>query len=254
MSYGDEIMAAGQAAALAARVGRPVAIVGADGRPRRSEVWDGNPAIDPASPVTLVNGPRARPYLMSLSRDAGAVFTDWRARDEPGRLYLTADEMAYGSALRERLGPYVVVEPGLARNANPNKQWGRDRWQALARRVTSPRLVQLSEGHTPDLYWAEPVRPATFRLACAVLAHAAGAVLPEGGLHHAAAALGVPAVVIFGGHTSPETTGYPAHVNLYPDLPGSPCGQWRPCEHCRRAMAAITVDAVAAALERILER
>ena len=89
--------------------------------------------------------------------------------------------------------------------------------------------------------------------ACTALSGAAAAVLPEGGLHHAAAALGMPAVVIFGGMTSPANTGYDGHVNLFDPAGGeSPCGQRVACAHCRAAMAAIRPDVVAYHLQHIL--
>ena len=52
-----------------------------------------------------------------------------------------------------------------------------------------------------------------------MLSGARAAVLHEGGLHHAAAALGMPAVVLFGGMISPRNTGYDVHVNLAIDDP-----------------------------------
>jgi FkbM family methyltransferase len=52
-------------------------------------------------------------------------------------------------------------------------------------------------------------------MAAGVLSGASLLISPEGGLHHAAAALGVRAVVIFGGFISPATTGYALHTNLF---------------------------------------
>jgi ADP-heptose:LPS heptosyltransferase len=65
----------------------------------------------------------------------------------------------------------------------------------------------------------------------------------EGGLYHAAAALGIPAVAIFGGWVSPANQGYDGEdiVNLYEHMNGeSPCGQRVPCPHCRAALDRIT--------------
>ena len=78
-----------------------------------------------------------------------------------------------------------------------------------------------------------------------MLATARLAILPEGGLHHAAAALGVPSIVLFGGFISPRQTGYPHQVNVFTG--GTPCG-WRVrCGHCAAAMKKIEP-------ERILDR
>ena len=88
--------------------------------------------------------------------------------------------------------------------------------------------------------------------ACAILEHAALYIGNEGGLHHAPAALGVPAVVIFGGYITPWNTGYDGHINLYADHPLSPCGERLPCDHCRVCMASIKPAAVAEAALSLL--
>jgi hypothetical protein len=56
-------------------------------------------------------------------------------------------------------------------------------------------------------------------------------VCNEGGISHIAAALGTPAVVLFGGFTRPEWTGYDFHINLtvYEDC--SPCYNNSPCRN-----------------------
>jgi ADP-heptose:LPS heptosyltransferase len=69
---------------------------------------------------------------------------------------------------------------------------------------------------------------------------------PEGGMHHAAAALDVPAVVIFGGSPSVQATGYPDHTNFGGD---EPCGRWEPCEHCAQTLNAITPEALIQAVK-----
>ena len=149
---------------------------------------------------------------------------------------------------------WMPLEPRIKAGASPNKDWGWARWQALVRLRRDVDWVQLGPPGTRLLDGARLVATADFRTACALLSGARAAVLPEGGLHHAAAALRVPAVVIFGGMTSPANTGYETHVNLFETMGGaSPCGQRLPCDHCARAMAAITPEAVADHLERILD-
>jgi ADP-heptose:LPS heptosyltransferase len=71
----------------------------------------------------------------------------------------------------------------------------------------------------------------------AVLSRTKAAVLPEGGLHHAAAALGLKCIVIYGGFISPDQTGYDLHINLFTG--GTPCGSRKSCQHCKDAMAKI---------------
>jgi len=54
-------------------------------------------------------------------------------------------------------------------------------------------------------------------------------VCAEGGISHIAAALNVPAVVLFGGFSDPEWTGYPDHVNITSDIECKHCFNNLPC-------------------------
>jgi ADP-heptose:LPS heptosyltransferase len=98
-----------------------------------------------------------------------------------------------------------------------------------------------------------PYLETTFRQALAVLQGASLLVTTDGALHHAAAALGVPAVVIWGGFTSPKNLGYDSHTNLWTGA--HPCGIWKyECPHCRKALNAITPQQVIDAIGETLER
>ncbi len=280
MGLGDEIMVTGEAKRLqeADADRRPVAVFGQDGRRRWSSLWHGNPRILPPTNavgpkadgrcddyIKLVNGPRCRPYVdyAAMAQAFKAVFpdrpfttkvrdhrlpwryTDWRA--SAGELYCV-----------ERLSPrgYIVVEPNPKAKGSPNKDWGWAHWQALvhAAKWTRHPYVQLGPAGTRRLDGVGFIETPTFLDAARALSGAAALVATDGGLHHAAAALAVPAVVIFGGMTSPANLGYDEHVNLFEPMGGaSPCGQWVPCRHCREAMGRITVERVAEALSRFIE-
>ncbi len=267
VGWGDEIMAAGQARALQEKDPRKVAVTDASGRVRWHPAWQGNPRIatpceaDRGDVQRLTNGPGCRPYVDygRMRGDFAQVyprrpfttrvldarlpwrFTDWRA--EPGEIYVRR---------APRRGETVVVEPHLKGGASANKQWGWARWQDLVSRV-DVAWVQLGPPGTRLLDGVRHVSTATFLDACSVLSRARAAVLPEGGLHHAAAALGLRAVVIFGGRSSPVNLGYEGHVNLFDPANGeSPCGQSVACAHCARAMAGIAPATVAHHLESLL--
>ena len=72
----------------------------------------------------------------------------------------------------------------------------------------------------------------------------------DGGLHHAAAALGKKAVVVWGGLVGPNTLGYDTQTNLC--KASSFCGSITPCLHCRQALDAITPDMVVEAIRKNL--
>lgn len=249
MGIGDEIMAAGRAMKLSRRLGVPVRITNAQGQTRYHPVWEGNPYItlnDSAPPLVDCGGHRA--YIAYPFTADGHGYTLWRARDEPARLYLNEAELEFGDRVAGA-GDFVVIEPHIKAGANVNKRW--DRWQELVDMLPGVRFVQMGPPGTPMLRGVTPVVTPSFRAACGVLASARALVASEGGLHHAAAALGVRAVVIFGGSPSAKATGYDSHLNIGGD---DPCGRWKPCRHCAEKMAAITPEIVAKSLQSILER
>jgi hypothetical protein len=248
MGYGDEIMAAGQVRVLQHHSPARTAIVDRVGRPRWHALWQGNrliatpaeAAADPQLP-RLVNGPGCRPYIdYARSTEEHWAYTSWRCA--PGELQV---------ARREPQG-YVVVEPHVKRNASPNKQWGWARWQSLAESLRDLDLVQLGARGVPALAGVRRLETGSFLEACSLLGGARAAVLPEGGLHHAAAALDVPAVVIFGSMVSPENMGYDGHDNIYRPHGSGPCGARIPCPACAAVMASIGVGEVARRLRRLV--
>jgi ADP-heptose:LPS heptosyltransferase len=176
---------------------------------------------------------------------------DFRAT--PGEMFFSHQEQAEG---RRYGAGFVLIEPYVApwKASSVNKDWGRANYQAVAERL-------LQAGHTvlqlrypqggPALMGTKMVTSRSFRDALSIMQNAALYIGPEGGLHHGAAAVGVPGVVLFGGFIPPAVTGYTSHTNLTGNSTEA-CGSLRPCPHCRAAMAAISVDQVTeAALNRL---
>lgn len=255
MGWGDELMVTGQVREAQERDPRRVRIVYE--KPRWHEAWDGNPRIagkdekgDFQELVARVG--YCRPYI---ARKTDERWT-WKAWGPPrGELYLTAEERAFG----ERFPGRLVLEPNVKPGASPNKDWGWERWVELARLTRARGLpaTQIGRHDARRLPGVEFVETSGMRRAAALLERAWGAVLPEGGLHHVAAAVGTPRVIVlFGGYIAPAVTGYAGHVNLFTGGPEHPlgCGWRRSCRHCAAAMARITPAWVMAELERLLER
>ena len=207
-------------------------------------IFNGNPRIA----ATLANGeryvaipnvPGCRPYIAGYEPHRFIWNRDFKA--EPGELYLSKQETS--KALN---GSYILVEPTVKGDNQANKDWGWDRWQELVK----ARLPWVQAGPAGKrLLEGVPFVQTGFRDALGLLAGASLLVTTDGALHHAAAAMGVPAVVIWGGFTSPENLGYDAHINLWSGA--EPCGIWKhSCPHCREAMDSITVREV---LDKVTE-
>lgn len=253
MGIGDEIMVTGEVARLVSqsRTIRRVAVL----NPRRyglrwHDIWDGNPRI--AKPGesfqgTIFNAPSERPYIAGKSDNK---WTWKRYGPTKGEIYLREEDKAYGAGLSNA----VIIQPVIKASASPNKNWLVRYWRQLVSEHRGVRWVQVGDDATQALPGAEFLHTPNFRAACGALAGARAAVLQEGGLHHAAAALGVRAVVIFGGFISPSVTGYNTHRNLFFSSGGHPlgCGMRGLCDHCTQAMQSITPHDVMGQLEELL--
>lgn len=244
-------MAAGDARRAREAAGRdspPVGIVDRFGRRRSHPLWAYCPDVAPehyATRLLVRNGGKCRPY----QDFAGSTADRWRwqpYRPHPARILLPADLRArYAFA-----GGTVLIEPNVKPQRHRNKDWGWDRWQELVRLLPALPWLQIGPANARRLAGVRFAETPDFVAALAVMSHARAAALPEGGLHHAAAAFGVPAVVIFGGFVAPENTGYAMHRNLFTG--GTACGSRFDCAHCRQAMDAITPAEVARHLEEIV--
>jgi len=258
MGYGDQLMGTGLARGAKAR-GKRMAF--GDGRIRwdrqSEEIYRGNPNIAP--PGSERDGDLEWKRFFKGSRlynrdDKVRKRWAWNTafRPTPGELYFTPTEIQAGLRFGEG---FVLIEPHVEdwKGSAPNKDWGQARYQAVADRLTADgyRLLQFRYPKAgPLLHGVEAASTKSFRDACAVLANAAAYVGPEGGLHHAAAAVGVRGVVIFGGFIPPAVTGYDIHINLTGGAEA--CGRYTPCNHCRAALDAISVDEVHLAVRSLL--
>lgn len=238
MGLGDELMALGQARRLVERekLRGKVEIVDINGNRRSHYLWQQAAEVakvgEPAA-ARIVHSGGCRPYV-----DYERTTPDrWAWNDEhrpaPGKLYgITPDARARG---------LIVIEPEIKRSASVNKQWGA--WQSLV--DAEPSLPWAQVG-THSTQWLRRVRrlPArTFEDACRLLAASRCAILPEGGLHHAAAALGTRAVVLFGAYIPPEVTGYDFQVNVA--VSDAEATGWRTeNSRCRAAWETITARTV----------
>ena len=170
-----------------------------------------------------------------------------------GELYFDLNEKSAASEIALRLPwPYFVIEPHVADKPWVNKKgWAFERWQAVVDALPDVHFIQCSG--EPVLDKVHHVQTQTFRQACGVVACAGGFVGTDGGLHHAAAALDVPAVVLWGHYSSPEIFGYDAHINIRRST-GIGCGTtWHECGECQKSMHDIKVDEVVEAIKGLIE-
>ena len=157
--------------------------------------------------------------------------------------------MFLSDAEREFAEPYrgkVLIEPRT--KVVGNKDWFPDRWQALVDQTDIDYVQAGSPGIVP-LNGVRYVPTTTFRQAMAILAVSKAFVGTEGALHHAAAALDIPAVVLWSHFIHPDFTGYEGQRNIrHAD---GWCGSRLACQECRESMRRISVAEVAEHLREI---
>ncbi len=249
MGWGNEIMVSGEAVRLGCKPEMPLIVLGKNGRPRWNELWRGNPRIwqpgtvRPRRSETLRSHGNWRSHLVADDDETRWVFNPtWRA---------TVGELPVVE--RKASGRYIVIEPNLKAGHRINRDWGWARWQGLIDTMPGIDFVQLGPRGTATLDGARLIETTSFIVACSWLSGAWAAVLPEGGLHHAAAALGIPGVVLFGGSRRVKSTGYPGHINLDdPDPETQACGSRQPCDHCEDFWNRLTPDIVAEAVGAVM--
>ena len=247
MGLGDDLMVTGEARDKYLIVNRKIAVKLDGKRQRWSEVFENNPYM--ASPAEVKAGIKVH-WLDSNSGRRYRLKEDSNRRywtdigPTVGQLFFTEHEMTYALSEKKRLGDNIVfIEPNLKPLAPANKDWGWNKWCSLVDMLPGINWVQIAKPGYKTLPGVKNVvNPPSFRQAACLLRYADVCVLPEGGLHHACAAVGVRAVVLFGGYISPIQTGYYKHVNIFTG--GTPCGSKIPCAHCKASMEAIGIDLV----------
>ena len=162
--------------------------------------------------------------------------------------------------------PFAVIHPGAKW---PPKRWHTDRFAALAGRLQSLGLQSLVVGSAEECSLvqavAAPSGDSTFTMAgelslgalAVLLSHARLFIGNDSGLSHLAAAVGTPAVVLFG-PTEPARTGPlqpPSHSLCLP-IACRPCPLYYSRDRCLRGhnfcMDLIEVDAVFRAVRSVL--
>lgn len=259
MGYGDNLMATGMAKGAGAR-GKMIAF--GDGNKilwdqNSAAIFKGNPNIAPpgsesSSNIEWINFYKGNRIYNKHDHKQDRWLWNYSFRAQPGEVFFTDEELTFA----EKFGKdFVIVEPHVPdyKGCAPNKRWQFERYIHLVGLLKRRGLnVQQFRNNGTSLPGVGAIKTPSFRHALAVLSQAALYVGSEGGLHHGAAAVGIPAVVIFGGFIPPQVTGYKSHTNLTGGATKF-CGSLRACTHCRTALEAIKIKHVHHAVKEILE-
>ena len=140
----------------------------------------------------------------------------------------------------------IFIEPHVKKRLGyENKDWGFNNWEKIVDELKSEyAFLQITYAKRKPIRETINIDGLNFRTSSAILSMCDLFVGPEGGMMHAAAATNRKAVIIWGGHISPDITGYSFHNNLYNKHPLSPCGMKNVCSHCIDELKKISTDKV----------
>lgn len=258
MGFGDEIIGSGLAHGAKAQ-GKRAAF--GDGTKIHwsswcPEIYYNNPNVAPPgserdSDLIWIDHYKGKRKYNKLVNGRWVWNYDFRVR--PGEFFFDPQEI---NITRSFKPGFVVVEPNVPwhKQVAPNKDWGEGKYEEVARKLIlrGIKVVQFRHKNSRRVIReASIVDIPKFRHVIAGLSQASLYIGPEGGMHHAAAAVGVSAVVLFGGFIPPQVTGYEKHVNLVGNSKEA-CGNITTCAHCRAAMSSIAIEQVEeAALDQL---
>lgn len=233
-------------------------------RRRNSSMWDHVPWINPpgGAPNFLREFGGCREYIDYPRSSGKCVALKESYRPYPGELNLAVEIEQVRLELPPTTRPVVALHTEVKRMfSGDNRMWPWAHWKELASELLAAGFAvwQLDPPGVKPLHRDVPHfgfgKGETYKLrkyleryglrkVLAALTFVDLVVCPEDIFHHAAAALDVPAVVIYGGRTNPLLLGYESQRNL--TAREEWCGMRAPCDHCKAAMADITPDRVMA--------
>lgn len=232
IGIGDWILASGEAKEVNIATGKKVIFGNGKKRFYDKNIFKDNPRIagKDEDGVWIPDYPGSRPYIRTEKN--GRMIFDDAYRPKVGELF--------GIRKSEKLSGKILVETRTKKEFVHTVNKAYPYWDALI--STGLPIVKVQQ-----------VETARFRDALSLLAGASLFVGTDGALHHAAAALGVPAVVIWTGYSSPRHLGYETQVNIHDG--SEPCGTFsKVCQHCLRKAKSIDPDYVNAVVRSEFEK
>ena len=150
-------------------------------------------------------------------------------------LFFTQEEKAKINELTKELPTqFITIEPHSKTSYSLNRQYPLDKWQLIIDCLQQDiPIVQIGgPGSTVLDGVIDLTGKTSFREAAGIIGASLLFLSNEGGLAHAATAVGTKAAIILGGYTSSEMVTYPSNININVSTHGV-CGMKAPCSKCR---------------------
>lgn len=151
-------------------------------------------------------------------------------------LFLTDDELEFANQISKKINkPYVTIEPNTKDEYTVNKRYPKDKWQKIVNDIKDKVIiVQLGNDSTNVLEGViDMTGKTTFREAAGIIGNSLFHIGSEGGLMHAANAVGKSAIIVITGFLHPDMTCYPENTNIWIGKNHGPCGMKIKCQECK---------------------
>ena len=181
-----------------------------------------------------------------------------KAQDYECEMYFSPDEEETVNRLQESLNlvtDFIVIEPhSKSQWFGDLREWSFERWESVVQWLLDQNypVVQISEGGQPVLEGAIDGTGLSFREAVLVIRRARLFLGQDGGLMHAANAVDVPSVIVWGGLTLPEFGGYGKHTVVCTRVDCAPCGLLGNCPYDKKCLTSIEPSDVISAVSGTL--
>ena len=173
-----------------------------------------------------------------------------------GRIYFDEQELNTISALKRQHGDFMLFNVNT-KDKTKNKELPESKWLQLIDCINKTHIktaVMYGGGYVNQNINNAKLKLNTNNIRSMLCAIAASkfVVTTEGGVHHAAEALGVKCLVIFGGRIDPNILGYEDQINIIDNRTiisdkreiKYPCGMFSECIHCHEIMNDIPVSLI----------
>lgn len=169
-------------------------------------------------------------------------------------LFLTDKEEQFPG--RIKLEKYVTIDPHTKNEYTVNKEYPFEKWQRIVNEISKDCIV-VQVGRKTDYVLNNVVNMtgrSTFREAAAMIKNSKLFVGSEGGLMHAANAVGAQSVIVITGFLHPNMTCYSNNVNIWIGKSHGPCGMKVRCNKCAQECQQHDESEVITAIRSLLEK
>ena len=131
---------------------------------------------------------------------------------------------------------FIVIEPHTKDEYTVNKTYPFEKWQKVVDEI-SKEITVVQVGQNTDKKLSRCIDMTgrtTFREAAGIISKSSLFVGPEGGLMHAANAVGTKSIIVITGFIHPDMTCYDKNINIWIGRNHGPCGMKVVCNQCEK--------------------